>query len=39
MNKLESNNVGRFPDGFMLELTRVEIRNISQIVICLSSAP
>jgi len=34
LNQAVKRNSGRFPSDFMLELTRVEIRNISQSVIC-----
>ena len=37
LNQAVSRNIRRFPSDFMLELIRVEIRNISQTVICLSS--
>jgi hypothetical protein len=34
LNQAVKRNPGRFPPDFMLELTREEIRNISQSVIC-----
>ena len=34
LNQAVKRNSGRFPSDFMLELTREEIRNISQSVIC-----
>jgi len=34
LNQAVRRNRERFPDDFLLELTREEIRNISQIVIC-----
>jgi hypothetical protein len=34
LNQAVSRNLERFPADFMLTLTREEIRNISQIVIC-----
>lgn len=34
MNQAVTRNMRRFPDDFMFELTRMEIRNISQIVTC-----
>lgn len=36
LNQAVKRNIERFPDDFMFELTRDEIRNISQIVICSS---
>jgi hypothetical protein len=37
LNQAVKRNHDRFPEDFMLELTREEIRNISQIVICSST--
>jgi hypothetical protein len=37
LNQAVKRNRDRFPDDFMFELTRDEIRNISQSVICSSS--
>jgi hypothetical protein len=34
LNQAVKRNIARFPDDFMFELTREEIRNISQFVIC-----
>lgn len=34
LNQAVTRNIRRFPNDFMFELTRVEIRNISQTVIC-----
>lgn len=34
LNQAVKRNAGRFPEDFMFELTREEIRNISQFVIC-----
>jgi hypothetical protein len=34
LNQAVRRNIERFPDDFMITLTREEIRNISQIVIC-----
>ena len=34
INQAVSRNIRRFPNDFMFELTRVEIRNISQTVTC-----
>ena len=34
MNQAVRRNLDRFPDDFMFSLTRPEVRNISQIVIC-----
>ena len=36
LNQAVQRNVERFPEDFMFKLTREEIRNISQIVICSS---
>lgn len=36
LNQAVKRNRNRFPDDFMFELTRAEIRNISQFVICLA---
>lgn len=38
LNQAVKRNHDRFPDDFMFELTREEIRNISQFVICSSKA-
>ena len=37
LNQAVIRNIRRFPSDFMFELTREEIRNISQIVICLET--
>ena len=37
LNQAVTRNIRRFPADFMFELTREEIRNISQIVICLET--
>jgi hypothetical protein len=37
LNQAVKRNRDRFPDDFMFELTREEIRNISQSVICSSA--
>jgi hypothetical protein len=37
LNQAVKRNLDRFPDDFMFELTRDEIRNISQSVICSST--
>ncbi|MFH1724637.1 MAG: ORF6N domain-containing protein [Elusimicrobiota bacterium] len=37
LNQAVRRNIDRFPDDFMFKLTREEIRNISQIVICSKS--
>ncbi len=37
LNQAVSRNIKRFPDDFMFELNRQEIRNISQTVICLET--
>ena len=37
LNQAVKRNHDRFPDDFMFELTREEIRNISQFVICSST--
>ena len=37
LNQAVTRNIRRFPSDFMFELTREEIRNISQIVICLET--
>ena len=37
LNQAVKRNRDRFPDDFMFELTRDEIRNISQSVICSST--
>lgn len=37
LNQAVKRNRDRFPDDFMFELSREEIRNISQIVICSST--
>ena len=34
LNQAVRRNIERFPEDFMFALTREEIRNISQIVIC-----
>ena len=34
LNQAVNRNIDRFPSDFMLSLTRDEIRNISQFVIC-----
>jgi len=34
LNQAVRRNIGRFPEDFMFALTRKEIWNISQIVIC-----
>jgi hypothetical protein len=34
LNQAVRRNLDRFPDDFMFSLTRPEVRNISQIVIC-----
>jgi len=34
LNQAVRRNLDRFPDDFMFSLTRTEVRNISQIVIC-----
>ena len=38
LNQAVKRNKDRFPDDFMFQLSREEIRNISQIVICSSRA-
>lgn len=37
LNQAVSRNLRRFPEDFMFELTREEIRNVSQSVICLET--
>ena len=37
LNQAVKRNHDRFPNDFMFELTREEIRNISQFVICSSA--
>lgn len=39
LNQAVRRNLGRFPSDFMIQLTRQEIRNLSQFVISLKHAP